>query len=131
MSRTNQKNAKPKVASARCEGGVLQLTLSGGALNGATVSVPARELKSLAALSDEQLARVEVVSSGNVIVWREADADFAVPGLLERIVGVQSLRSHLENIQGMTSQAKAASSRANGARGGRPRKRVAEETALT
>lgn len=112
----------PRIAEARCESGTLHLTLSGEALEGATVSVPARHLAPLSELSNEQLAQVQVVSNGSVLVWRDANVDFAASGLIERIVGVRSQRAHLERIVGMTSEAKAVAARANGVKGGRPRK---------
>lgn len=115
----------PRVREARCESGVLHLTLGGEALEGVTLSVSARQLPPLAPLSDEQLAQVQVMSNGYVLYWREADIDFAVPGLIERMVGVRSQRAHMERIASINSEAKVAAARANGAKGGRPRKTVA------
>ncbi len=112
----------PRIREARCEGAVLYLTLGGEALEGATLSLPARSLAPLAPLSDEQLAQVQVVSNGSALAWPAANVDFAASGLIERIVGVRSQRAHLESISARTSEAKAASARANGAKGGRPRK---------
>lgn len=118
--------AGPRVREARCENGVLHLTLDGTALDGATISVPTSQVAPLAPLSPEQLAQVQVVSNGTVLVWREANVDFSVSGLVERIVGVQSQRAHLASIASSTTEAKAIAARSNGAKGGRPRKQPQE-----
>lgn len=117
--------AGPRVREARCESGVLHLTLDGAALDGATISVPANQVAPLAGLSPEQLRQVEVRANGTVLVWREANVDFSASGLIERIVGVQSQRAHLTAIAGSVTEAKATAARANGAKGGRPRKQPA------
>lgn len=117
-----RRSTGPRISEARCEGGVLRLTLGGEALEGATLAIPARHLAPLAQLSDEQLAQVQVVSNGSALAWREANVDFSASGLIERIVGVRSQRAHLESIASATGGAKAAAARANGAKGGRPRK---------
>ncbi|KPF62316.1 hypothetical protein IP88_15020 [alpha proteobacterium AAP81b] len=49
--------------------------------NGATYSVPARHLQGLTEATDDQIARVEILS-GYGLHWDELDADFTVGGLL-------------------------------------------------
>ena len=122
MEQTGKTTGGPRISAARYEGGLLYLTLAGEALLGATIAIPARQLAPLSELSEEQLAQVQVVNNGNALVWRAANVDFAASGLIERIVGVRSQRTHLERIAAMKSDVKAASARANGAKGGRPRK---------
>ncbi len=122
MNMTDTVSTKPKVSAARYENGILHLSLAGTALEGATISVPVKNIKPLARLSDEQLAQVEVKGNGHILVWREANEDFAVAGLIERITGLKTHRAHMAQIGSISTEAKAAAARANGAKGGRPRK---------
>lgn len=113
---------KPKVNEARYENGVLYLVLGGTALEGSTLSVPVRTITPLARLSEEQLAKVEVKGNGHILVWRDGNEDFNVAGLIERITGLKTHRAHMAQIGAISTEAKAAAARANGAKGGRPRK---------
>lgn len=122
MIEQSKVSTKPAVSEARYENGLLTLTLRGTALEGATISVPARNIRPLSHLSDEELAQVQVVSNGHVLLWREANVDFAVAGLIERITGLKTHRAHMAHIGAISSEAKTAAARANGQKGGRPRK---------
>lgn len=121
-------STKPAVSEARYENGLLYLSLRGTALEGTTISVPARNIGPLSHLSDEELAKVEVKGNGHILLWREANVDFAVAGLIERITGLKTHRAHMAQIGSISSEAKSAAARANGAKGGKPRKVVEPET---
>lgn len=121
---TTDTTSKPKVNAARYENGVLHLSLGGSALEGTTLSVPVRSIVPLARLSEEELAQVQVASNGHVLLWRDANEDFAVAGLIERITGLKTHRAHMAQIGAISSEAKTAAARANGAKGGRPRKPI-------
>jgi len=49
--------------------------------NGATYTMPARELQGLEQASDEAIAKIEI-GSGYSLHWPQLDADFTVGGLL-------------------------------------------------
>ena len=69
---------------------------------------------------DAQLAEVEVIGNGFGLHWRTLDVDYTVPGLVNGIFGTAKWMAARA---GRTkSEAKAAAARANGAKGGRPRK---------
>ena len=88
--------------------------------NGATFAFPAHLAQGLEAASDDQLADVEILGEGYGLHWEQLDVDFTVPGLLSGIFGTAS---HMARRAGQaTSASKAAAARANGAKGGRPRK---------
>jgi hypothetical protein len=95
--------------------------------NGCSFVFPARSLQGLARASDAQLADIEILGSGHGLRWRALDADFTVPGLLMGVFGTRAwMASELARRAGQAkSPAKAAASRANGRKGGRPRRNVA------
>ena len=124
MIEQSKVSTKPAVSEAFYKDGLLTLTLRGTALEGAILSVPARNIRPLSHLSDEELAQVQVVSNGHVLLWRDANVDFAVAGLIERITGLKTHRAHMAQIGAISSEAKTAAARANGAKGGRPRKPI-------
>lgn len=84
---------------------------------------PVASIPELAKASTKQLAAVEISPGGFGLHWEELDADLEVAGLLMSSLGRKEKLTELARIAGRTkSPAKAAASRANGAKGGRPRK---------
>ena len=71
----------------------------------------------------DQFAEVEVIAGGYGLHWESLDADFTVPGLLNDIFGTAKWMA--QQAGQAKSPAKAAAARANGAKGGRPRKAAA------
>lgn len=97
---------------------------------GVTVLFPPELLQGLRGASPEALAAVEVSPYGTSIHWEELDADFSVNGLISGIFGTRVWMADLGRKGGRaTSEAKAAAARANGMRGGRPRKIAARPAA--
>jgi hypothetical protein len=88
--------------------------------NGCTFAFPPRLAQGLEAATAEQLAEVEILGAGSGLHWEELDADLSIPGLLAGLFGT---KAYLAQRAGRaTSSAKAAAARANGTKGGRPRK---------
>lgn len=92
--------------------------------NGCSFVFPARSLQGLARASDAELAVIEILGAGHGLHWPALDADFTVPGLLMGVFGTRDwMLSELARRAGQTkSKAKAAAARANGRKGGRPRR---------
>lgn len=88
--------------------------------NGCTFAFPPRLAQGLEGASDDQLATVEVLGKGYGLHWEELDVDLSLPGLMAGIFGTKAWMARRAGQA--TSTAKAAASRANGAKGGRPRK---------
>jgi hypothetical protein len=101
----------------RAERVVLELT------NGFLFAFPVRAIPELRAATPTQRAAVEVNRGGSALRWAALDVDLSVAGLLLSAVGADERRRDVARMLGQaTSPTKAATSRANGAMGGRPRK---------
>ena len=88
--------------------------------NGCTFAFPPCLAQGLEAATEDQLAQVELLGAGSGLHWEALDVDLSIPGLLAGLFGT---RAYMARHAGQaTSPAKAAAARANGARGGRPRK---------
>ena len=93
--------------------------------NGCTFVFPPEIAQGLAGASASDLSEIEILPPGFGLHWEKLDADLSLPGLMAGIFGSKTWMSELGRRAGSaTSEAKAASSRANGAKGGRPRKRA-------
>lgn len=99
---------------------------------GSAFAFPPALFEELADLTPEELAQVEVDLSEEALSWEEFDIDISVPGILVRILGDSMLRAFASRGGSSTSEKKAAAARANGRKGGRPRKkRPAKKPAAT
>ena len=88
--------------------------------NGATFAFPPHIVQGLEAATPAQLAEIEIMGGGYGLGWDSLDTHLAVPSLLNGIFGTAKWMAHQAGKS--TSVAKAEAARANGAKGGRPRK---------
>jgi len=112
----------PRAASARYdrESGKIILDL----VNGCTYAFPARLVQDLQGAREDDLAQIEIEGLGFDLHWPTLDADLYVPALVAGIFGTREwMTRELARRAGQTkSPAKTAAARANGSKGGRPRK---------
>ena len=112
--------AEPRAATvrydARLDRVVVELT------NGCTFAFPPRLAQGLETATADQLSEVEVLGLGYGLHWEGLDVDLSLPGLMAGLFGTR--RFMAARAGRATSPAKAAAARANGAKGGRPRKRA-------
>jgi len=88
--------------------------------NGCTFGFPPHLAQGLENATADQLARVEILGAGYGLRWEALDVDLTVPDLLGGLFGT---KSYMARRAGQASSlAKAAAARANGTKGGRPRK---------
>lgn len=88
--------------------------------NGCTFAFPPKLAQGLEAATEEQLSQAEILGAGSGLHWEALDVDLSIPDLLTGLFGT---RAYLAQQAGRaTSPAKAAAARANGAKGGRPRR---------
>jgi len=103
-----------------CETGRVTIDLT----NGCAYAFPAQLVQDLNGATDDQLAGIEVDGLGFNLHWPALDADLYVPALVSGMFGTRAwmTRELARHAGQATSPAKAAAARANGAKGGRPRK---------
>ncbi|MFK0332282.1 DUF2442 domain-containing protein [Rhizobium sp. NPDC090275] len=89
--------------------------------NGASFIFPARALQGLEEATVAELAEVELLGETG-LHWESLDADYAISGLMNGVFGTRSFMEAQRRGGQSRSPAKAAASRANGAKGGRPKK---------
>jgi hypothetical protein len=92
--------------------------------NDCLVCLPLQLLPELDGASPHDLRRVSIMGVGQAIEWPTLDQQFDVLQLLADAVGANALMATIGQRGGrVKSRAKARAARANGAKGGRPRKR--------
>lgn len=89
--------------------------------NGACFMAPARALQGLETATDAQLAEVELLGETG-LHWESLDVDFTIAGLMNGVFGTAKFMEGQRRGGQSRSAAKVEASRANGAKGGRPRK---------
>jgi Protein of unknown function (DUF2442) len=89
--------------------------------NGATFLVPPRALEGLEHATADQLSEVELLGETG-LHWETLDVDYTIQGLMAGIFGSRAFLEAQRRGGQSRSPAKIAASRANGARGGRPKK---------
>lgn len=112
--RETQPHAKAARYDAKADRVIVDLT------NGATFAFPPSLVEGLHDASPAEIAEVEVIGHGFGLHWETLDLDYTVPGLVGGIFGTAKWMA--AKAGRTTSAAKAAAARANGAKGGRPRK---------
>ncbi len=97
-----------------------------GLNNGVDFSFPTELAQGLKGASATALSQVELLPFGTGLHWPLLDADLSVAGLLAGVFGSQAWMKEIASKGGKsTSKAKSAASRANGLKGGRPKKTAA------
>jgi hypothetical protein len=93
-------------------------------VSGGAVIVPRILIPELADAPTDVLKQLTVSAAGDAVTCRAADVDIDAAGLVEAVFGARLLAAAFGRRGGrQTSKAKIKASRANGAKGGRPRNR--------
>jgi hypothetical protein len=109
---------EPRAASARYDAKAQRVVVE--LTSGATFAFPPALVQTLCDATPGELGEIEVSPGGYGLHWPQLDEDYTVPGLMTGIFGTAKWMAAKAG-RG-TSAAKAAAARANGAKGGRPRK---------
>jgi hypothetical protein len=85
--------------------------------------LPREDLQGLQTATRQQVAQVEILGNGTGLHWPALNVDLYVPALLQGIYGNRQWMSQIGRAGGaITTARKRKSSRANGLRGGRPKR---------
>lgn len=119
--------ASPHLVSARLEGATLIFGFGGAALAGAEIRLPAVSLLEVpsfqqAKASLQNLGEMRILPGGRAIQWTAIDVDMSALSLIQLVFNLQTLKDHQARAGATRTAAKSAAARANGAKGGRPRK---------
>jgi hypothetical protein len=109
---------EPRAVSARYDAKAQRIVVE--LTSGATFAFPPALVQGLCDASPQELAEVVVSPIGYGLHWPRLDEDYSIPGLMNGIFGTAKWMAARAG-RG-SSEAKAAAARANGAKGGRPRK---------
>jgi hypothetical protein len=112
--------AEPRAQAARYDAlsGALHIELT----NKGVVEIPVALIPELKGIDATSLSKVKVDPLGKGLLWRDLDIGLDFVAVLERMLGKFIGSSAARQLGRRTSQAKAAAARANGQKGGRPRK---------
>jgi len=93
---------------------------------GGSMIIPRRILVELDRAPRSRLEAIGVSPAGDALSWRALNVDIYVPGLVERAFGTRLFAAATGQRGGQRrSKVKAAAAKVNGAKGGRPRRRLA------
>src|SRR5688572_17874881 len=93
--------------------------------SGGSMSIPRTIVPGLERASEAKMESIVVSPAGDALSWPSLDVDVYVPGLVERAFGTRLFAAATGRRGGRRrSKAKAVAAKANGAKGGRPRKRL-------
>ena len=85
--------------------------------------IPVEDVQGLQSATKEEIGEVEILGRGTGLHWPALDLDLYVPNLLKNIYGTRRWMAEMGARGGsVKSVAKRKASRANGLKGGRPRK---------
>lgn len=88
--------------------------------------IPIEDVEGLRSATREEISGVEILGRGTGLHWPALDFDLYVPALLRNVYGTRRWMAEMGRRGGSaTSAAKRKASRANGLKGGRPRKAMA------
>ena len=116
--------SSPRAIAARYDRRVSRIVV--GLSNGLELAFPPRLAEGLADAKPGDLAAIEITPTGLGLHWPKLDADLYLPALLEGVFGSPRWMASLLGKSGGLARtpAKVAAARANGRKGGRPRKRA-------
>lgn len=116
-------NREPRAAAVRYERRTRKIVIELD--NGCALLVPPELAEGLRGASPADLAIAKVLGPGTTVSWPKLDVQFSVAGLLAGIFGTRTWMAEIGRTGGRAkSVAKSRAARRNGAKGGRPRKRI-------
>lgn len=94
--------------------------------NGCAFVFPASHAQTLSGAKVADLRQIEINAAGLGLHWPSLDADLWLPSLIKGVLGTKQWMAQIGAVGGQSSSAaKSSAARANGKRGGRPKKHKA------
>ena len=91
--------------------------------NGCAFVFPASHAQTLSGAKVADLRQIEINAAGLGLHWPSLDADLWLPSLIKGVLGTKQWMAQIGAVGGQSSSdAKSSAARANGKRGGRPKK---------
>ena len=121
--KTGKRNEPLDVTAARYDrtSDTIDLTLRKGVM----IRLPRRQIRELANTRPSDVAKIDIQPGGDGVSFLKINVDIYVPGLLAEVLGPLFARAMGRRSRGRASEKKAATSRMNGRKGGRPKKSAA------
>ena len=91
--------------------------------SGADLKAPLSLFSCFKNADPNKIANAKIVSHGSAVHWDELDVQMTTVSIINQVFGIKSLAENARKAGRKTSPAKTAAARANGAKGGRPRKK--------
>lgn len=99
-----------------------------GLSNHRRLVIPVEDVQGLVGATHEQLQNYELLGRGTGISFPDLDVDLHVPALIEGVYGNRRWLAQLGRIGGKaTTEAKRMAAKTNGAKGGRPKRNIAQK----
>lgn len=99
-----------------------------GLSNHRRLVIPVEDVQGLVGATHEQLQNYELLGRGTGISFTDLDVDLHVPALIEGVYGNRRWLAQLGRIGGKaTTEAKRMAAKTNGAKGGRPKRNIAQK----
>lgn len=115
------RRSQPRALSARYSPRTGRITVE--LSNGASFAFPAELVQGLSDAAPAALGDIQIYGAGTALHWERLDVDYELSALMAGVFGTQTWMRELGRVGGSaTSEAKARAARANGLKGGRPRK---------
>jgi hypothetical protein len=113
---------RAKSARVNRRSGILTITMVGDVV----VALPLTRINDVfpgsVPVGDPRIADVRVEDNGSTIVWPKLQVDFSVAEMLPEFMGIVTAKAAARKAGSTKSEARAAAARANGAKGGRPKR---------
>ena len=115
-----QEADEPRIARAVLRDGSFCLEM----MDGVQLNFASRHLTALAGAGEREMATLQIREGGASLHWPMLDVQMSTIALLQLVFHLKTIHAVARKAGSVRSEAKAVSARANGRKGGRPRKIV-------
>lgn len=125
LARPEARVAGPRITSARFADGFVEVELSGESESQLRFRPSA--LPGLRKVKEQSLLQMRVTAGGQAVLLSDGSGEFTVDSILSGVLGVVTVAENARRAAQVRTEAHREAARVNGAKGGRPRKKVVDE----